>query len=89
MWHVVRHLASNDIETLYLGRTSRHNEGLRRFKLAWGATEEPINYFRFDMRTNDWAASRDSTSGSHNSVFSRLPLALNRLIGAAVYPHLD
>ena len=89
MWHAIRHLACNDVETLHLGRTSHRNEGLKRFKQSWGAAEEPINYFRFDMRTNDWAASRDSSSGSHNTVFSRLPLALNRLIGAAIYPHLD
>jgi len=89
MWHAIRHLACNDVETLHLGRTSHRNEGLRRFKLAWGAGEEPIEYFRFDMRTNDWAASRDSTSGSHNALFSKLPLSLNRLIGAAIYPHLD
>jgi hypothetical protein len=89
MWHGIRHFAGNGIEKLHLGRTSLHDEGLRRFKLGWGATEEPLEYFRFDMRTNDWTASRDRTSGFHNTVFSRLPLALNRLIGAAIYPHLD
>ena len=44
------------------------NEGLRRFKLGWGAVEEPIEYFRFDMRNNDWTASRDRTSGFHNGL---------------------
>jgi hypothetical protein len=89
MWHAIQLLANNKAEILHLGRTSQHNEGLRRFKLGWGATEEPLEYFRFDMRTNDWTASRDRTSGIYNTVFSRLPLALTRLIGAAIYPHLD
>ena len=83
------YLAENEIATLHLGRTSPLNEGLRRFKLGWGATEEPIEYFRFDMRSNDWTASRDRTSGIHNAIFSKTPLILNRLVGAAIYPHLD
>ncbi|HEY5705684.1 MAG TPA: GNAT family N-acetyltransferase [Terrimicrobiaceae bacterium] len=89
MWHAIRSLAERGFESLHFGRTSRENEGLRRFKLAWGAVEEPIEYFRFDTRANDWIVTRDNVSGFHNSLFSRLPLALNRLIGAVLYPHLD
>ena len=32
---------------------------------------------------------RDHASGFHNTLFARLPLALNRLMGAMLYPHLD
>jgi CelD/BcsL family acetyltransferase involved in cellulose biosynthesis len=89
MWHGIRHLAENGLEKLHLGRTSVPNEGLRRFKLGWGATEDPIEYFRFDTRTNDWTGGRDRTSGFHNALLKRLPLIANRLLGAAIYPHLD
>ena len=89
MWHAIRRLAQDGVEILDFGRTSLPNEGLRRFKLGWGATEEPIEYFRFDMRTNDWTASRDLASGFHSALFTQLPLILNRLIGSAIYPHLD
>jgi hypothetical protein len=89
MWHAIRYLAENGIEALHLGRTSPSNEGLRRFKLSWGARERPIEYFRFDLVANHWTTSRDRTWGLHNAVFSRLPLILNRLVGTAIYPHLD
>lgn len=89
MWHAIQHLADAKIETLHLGRTSRDNEGLRRFKLDLAAIEEPINYFRFDVRSNCWTSTKDKTSGLHNALFKRLPLIANRLIGAAIYPHLD
>ncbi len=89
MWHAIQQLADAKVETLHLGRTSRHNEGLRRFKLGWGATEKPINYFRFDVRSNRWARMKDRSSGIHNALFKRLPLIANRLAGAALYPHLD
>jgi Acetyltransferase (GNAT) domain len=89
MWHGIRHFAGNGIERLHLGRTSLHDEGLRRFKLAWGAVQEPIEYFCFDMQTNEWSARPHLSAGLHNAVFSRLPFAINRLVGGVIYPHLD
>lgn len=89
MWEAIRFLVQHGVEKLYLGRTSLENAGLRRFKLSWGAKEEIISYFRFDPRKRAWIAAQDRTSGLHNKVFRRLPLLLNRLTGAMVYPHLD
>jgi hypothetical protein len=89
-WEAISHLARQGIESLHFGRTSLENEGLRRFKLSWGTTEETINYYRFGSADKNWiSAPPDQTSGFHNAVFARLPLAANRLIGAMIYPHLD
>jgi hypothetical protein len=74
---------------LHFGRTSLANEGLRRFKLTWGTQEEKIEYLKFDSVAGAWATGRDAASGFHTEVFSRLPLALNSLAGALIYPHLD
>ena len=89
MWEGIKFLAQRGVETLHLGRTSLGNSGLRRFKLSWGAEEETIEYFRFDPAADKWVTARDNVSGFHTTVFSRLPLPLNRMIGALVYPHLD
>ena len=89
MWEAVRFLRDQAAQSLHFGRTSLHHEGLRRFKLAWGTKEERVAYFRFDVSRGTWSISRDKSSGLHNAVFSRLPLALNRLAGALVYPHFD
>jgi CelD/BcsL family acetyltransferase involved in cellulose biosynthesis len=88
-WESISLLARQGFESLNLGRTGLGNQGLRRFKLSWGTTEETIKYFRFDSRTNDWTTARDNTSGFHNAAFARLPLAMNRLMGALIYQHLD
>ena len=82
-------LARQGFEKLHLGRTSLGNEGLRRFKSSWGTTEETINYFRFDTKSNECIGASDHASGFHNTVFARLPLAVNRLMGQVIYPHLD
>jgi hypothetical protein len=89
MWRAIQELTRRDIAMLHLGRTTRGDEGLRRFKLGWGAVEEPINYFRFSVTSNAWAMRADNALGIHNSLFKRLPLLVNRLIGAAIYPHLN
>jgi hypothetical protein len=93
MWEAIRFLASNnarECHTLDFGRTSLDNEGLRRFKLGWGTTEKTLSYFRFDPAANTWVCGRrDRASGLHTALFRRLPLTVNRIAGAILYPHLD
>ena len=89
MFEGIRYLAEGGAETLHFGRTDKENEGLRRFKLSWGATEEILDYARFDTASRSWKHSRDSRSTSHRRIFRALPASLNRLAGAMIYPHLD
>jgi CelD/BcsL family acetyltransferase involved in cellulose biosynthesis len=89
MWHGMKCLAERGIETLHMGRTSLENEGLRQFKLGWGAEESRMEYFKFDTGTGSWLTGSDRASGIHNAIFSRLPLSVNRIMGRLIYPHLD
>jgi hypothetical protein len=89
IWEGIRFLSQNGAATLHFGRTSLENDGLRRFKLTWGSEEERIKYLKFDSVAKTWVTRRDAASGIHEVVFARLPLALNRLAGAVMYPHLD
>ncbi len=89
MWEALKFLIGDGCRMLHFGRTSLDNEGLRRFKAGWGVIEEAIEYFRFDTETEAWKSTGDRSSGLHNKVFRRLPLAFNQLAGAAIYPHLD
>jgi hypothetical protein len=89
VWEAIQHLAQNGVEELHFGRTALENEGLRKFKLAWGTAEDTIEYFRYNTRAGEWLNGGDSVPGAFKAVFSRLPLAVNRLLGAVIYPHLD
>src|SRR6267378_5875385 len=89
MFEGIRHLAGEGAESLHFGRTDKENNGLRRFKLSWGATEETLDYARFDTASASWKHSRDSRSTLHRHIFRALPAWLNRLAGAILYPHLD
>ncbi len=90
IWEGIRFLVQQNAESLHFGRTSLDNNGLRQFKLSWGAEEKPIQYFRFETVTGGRFSERSGRgAGFHKRIFSRLPLALNRLAGSMVYPHLD
>ncbi len=89
MWEGIKQLVGKGLKTLDFGRTSLNNDGLRRFKLSWGTKEEMLEYFRFDLKPNMWVNSRRNASELHNQLFRRLPLAVNRVAGALIYPHLD
>ena len=89
MWQGIQFLARNGAENLHFGRTECQNDGLRRFKLSWGTEEETIDYFRVDPSSRKCLVAPPSNSGFHKKIFARLPLSVNRLAGAMIYPHLD
>jgi hypothetical protein len=87
MWTAIRWLAQQGATQLNLGRTSLANEGLRRFKLAWGAVEKKIDYVKFDLRENRFVIEQDEASGWHNRIFRMLPISLSRMTGQILYKH--
>jgi hypothetical protein len=89
MWEGIRLLAARGFEILHFGRSSIGNEGLRRFKLSWGAAEQMLHYYRYDAVRKCWNTTRDRTEGLHTRLFRLLPAPLNRLAGRVIYSHLD
>lgn len=87
MWEAIKRLAGDGARTLHLGRTSLGNEGLRRFKLGWGAAEHRIEYVKYDFRRGAFVTERDEATGWHNRVFRALPPGVSRMIGAVLYRH--
>jgi len=47
MWSAIKLGSEKGHRSLDLGRCEDDNEGLRRFKLLWGAEERPLDYFYF------------------------------------------
>lgn len=87
MWTAIKECVRRGAKRLDLGRTSMSNEGLRKFKLGWGAAEHKIEYVKFDLRKNAFVTDADGTSGWHTPVFRRLPGFLSRAAGAVIYRH--
>jgi Acetyltransferase (GNAT) domain len=87
MWEVIRRYAEDGFETLHLGRTSIGNEGLRRFKLGFGAREDKIQYCKFDFVKGTFIKQIDHSAGWFNCPFRWMPLPALRLAGEMLYPH--
>jgi len=88
MWTAIQQLAQTGILKLNFGRTSLNNEGLRHFKLCWGAAEQTIHYHKYSFREQGFVRSRDDSSGWHNRVFRALPRIVSRWSGALMYRHI-
>jgi CelD/BcsL family acetyltransferase involved in cellulose biosynthesis len=88
LWRAIEWYAGAGFSHLDFGRTALNNEGLRRFKLSWGATERRIEYVRFNCRTAAFEITRDRSSGWPSRVFRFVPPTLARLIGSAAYKHV-
>lgn len=88
LWRAISRFALEGFEALDLGRTSCGNEGLRRYKLGWGAREQRLDYMRLGGRGGGLAAPRGSLSRHCARLFKVLPDPLLGLIGATLHKHV-
>jgi CelD/BcsL family acetyltransferase involved in cellulose biosynthesis len=89
MWEAIKRLGQRDIAYLHLGRTSLTNNGLRRFKLGFGAREERIAYSRYDYTKQSFVQDIDRADCWVNRLFRLMPPPLFRLAGRLIYSHLS
>jgi hypothetical protein len=89
MWESIHWFSTQGFRTLHFGRTSAWQGNLRRFKLGWGAREQRVAYYRYCLQADQFLVVSDRTRGAYNRWFKRLPLLINRMIGAVLYRHLD
>jgi hypothetical protein len=88
MWEGIRQCRRLGCDTLSLGRTDPGHEGLLQFKRGWGAREEMIHYYKYDLQASAFVQERSWVNGWHNSLFRNLPLPLSRIVGALLYGHM-
>lgn len=78
--------ASLDYRSIDLGRCELENEGLRRFKLGWGATETPLSYYCYPPAGAASAAERTRGARRLLGLFVRFaPDWALRQAGALLY----
>lgn len=87
MWEAIKRFSAGHFRTFDFGRTDTPNEGLRKFKLSWGATERSVEYFRED-RSGAFTAPAGAGSARITRLFQSLPTPAARLIGVLLYKHV-
>jgi len=88
MWRAIRHLAQQGRERLCFGRTSLHQEGLRKYKLGWGAKEKAIRYLQIKINSKGYDVVPFEQGRESNPHLSRLPLPVLKQIGVWAYLHV-
>ncbi len=82
----IRWGCENGCRTLDLGRTDLGNDGLRRFKRAWGAEEVQLAYTHLPPSAQ--SGLRDALERKTSAAIRRGPEVFGRAIGEALYRHV-
>jgi CelD/BcsL family acetyltransferase involved in cellulose biosynthesis len=85
-WEAIRWGCENGMECLDLGRTDIGQEGLRAFKLAWGAEEEELVYTHLGTG-RPRTADRGRLGRALSAGLRRTPPITSRIVGEALYRH--
>ena len=84
-WHLIKTSCEHGSQWFDFGRTDAGNEGLRAFKLSWGAAEEPLVYGTLGIRPQPAAARDGIADHLLASVIRHGPPVLCRAAGEALY----
>jgi len=87
MWEAIRWCRERGFKTLSLGRTEMENQGLRQFKLALGAEEYTIKYYRYDLKSGSFVAEPEKVSAFQAKMLNKLPVFMLKIIGKVYYRH--
>lgn len=88
MWEAIKKYSLLGFKEFDFGRTETNHEGLRRYKLGFGADEMIIYTTRYDIRTKSFVQPETRTTGIHNKIFGKLPLPVLKVIGNTFYKYM-
>lgn len=88
MWETLKYYNSKEFKDFSFGKTEPDNQGLRRFKLAWGSDEEKIFTYKYDLVKESFVPNHDSSRGFYNKIFRIMPVPLLKIIGKTIYRHM-
>ena len=88
MWEAIKWYSRNGYKSLCFGRTEPENQGLIQFKSGWGTTEQPIHYYRYDLKKGSFVSGSSKVTGFHNKIFRNIPVPILNKIGALLYKHI-
>jgi CelD/BcsL family acetyltransferase involved in cellulose biosynthesis len=85
LWNAITWACANGFHWMDMGRTDNENEGLRNFKLRWGAEETPLIYSELPANAPRQNGSR--LAPLMKSVITQSPAAISKLLGELLYRH--
>ena len=87
-WHAIRAACEQGCRWFDFGRTDIGQEGLRNFKLSWGAVEEPLVYATLDGQPGSAPTAEGMAARMLGPVIRHGPLLLCRAFGETLYRYV-
>ncbi len=87
MWEAIRWCCRNGATQFHFGRTELKNAGLIQFKRGWGAIENKLSYYKYDLRSGSFVTGESGPKSSYE-VFKRIPQPVLRVVGNMLYRHV-
>jgi CelD/BcsL family acetyltransferase involved in cellulose biosynthesis len=87
-WHAIRAACEQECRWFDFGRTDIGQEGLRNFKLSWGAVEEPLIYGMLGGRPGSAPPAEGMAGRMLRPVIRHGPLLLCRVVGETLYRYV-
>lgn len=88
MWEAIKWYKRQGITTLSLARTEFQNQGLLRYKRAWGARESVLKYYRYDIGRKSYLQKRPGNTDLYRDLFARTPTSILRIIAHFFYRYV-
>lgn len=85
LWNAITWACAHGFQWMDMGRTANEDEGLRNFKLRWGAEETPLVYSELPATTPRQTGSR--LAPLMKSAITHSPAIVGKLIGELLYRH--
>ena len=87
-WHAIRSACEQGFRWFDFGRTDIGHEGLRNFKLSWGADEEPLIYSTLDGKLGSVPSGEGMATRMLGPIIRHGPLLLCRAFGETLYRYV-
>lgn len=87
MWHAIQLFSNQGYNILNLGKTDLENEGLRRFKLSWGAQESELKYFKYDFKKSHFIKGKVRENSWFTKILNKMPVKFLELSGSLFYKY--
>jgi hypothetical protein len=86
MWEAFKHYRGLGAAGMNLGRTKINQEGLKRYKMSWGASEWALKYYHYDFQRDAFVILR-APRCRPEKILSCVPVGVLRLFGRLFYKH--
>jgi hypothetical protein len=89
MWEAIMWYCRNGYKKLCFGRTELDAFGLRQFKNGWGTQEDVLNYYKYDVRNNEFTPvyGKQRLQTQYTKFAKHMPIFFLKYVSSLLYKH--